>query len=122
MLPGKYSYRLKQIDRNGQFKYSGAVEVDVIRSVPKILSLSDCYPNPFNPSTTIEFTVPNDGRASLKVYNMLGQLAAELFNDGVLAGRAYRVTFDGTRLSSGVYLSVLDFGGKRVTNRMVLTK
>jgi hypothetical protein len=120
--PGKYLYRLKQIDRDGRFEYSGTVEVNVVQSIPKILSLSESFPNPFNPTTNIEFTVPNDGRASVKVYNMLGQHVAELFNDAVSAGGVYRVIFDGTRLSSGVYLSVLDFGGKYVTKRMILTK
>jgi len=68
---GTYSYRLKQVDHDGAFTYSQAVEVK-IGAAPNVFALGQNYPNPFNPSTNIQFTVPSDGRSVLKVYNTLG--------------------------------------------------
>jgi hypothetical protein len=118
---GLYQYRVKQIDQNGSFKYSATMQVEV-GSVPKVLSLGPNYPNPFNPTTSIEFSVPTDGRAALKVYNMLGQEVAMLFDGEATAGKMMKVTFDASRLASGVYFSRLDMGGHALVNRMVLMK
>ncbi|HTR80189.1 MAG TPA: LamG-like jellyroll fold domain-containing protein [Bacteroidota bacterium] len=117
---GTYSYRLKQIDRNGAFIYSQVVEATI--AVPRVLSLSQNYPNPFNPATTIEFTVPSDGRAVLKVYNTLGQEAATLFDGVAVAGQYHLATFDASRLASGIYFSRLEFGGKMLVKKMLLLK
>jgi hypothetical protein len=68
---GTYSYRLKQIDRNGNFEYSKEVEAAVAMA-PNTIVLGQNYPNPFNPRTSIEFAVPKTGFTMLKVYNMLG--------------------------------------------------
>ena len=118
---GLYQYRIKQVDKSGAFKYSASVQVEV-GSVPKVLSLGSNYPNPFNPTTSIEFSVPTDGRAALKVYNMLGQQVATLFDGEATAGRLMKVTFDASRLSSGVYFSRLESGGKSLIKRMMLLK
>ena len=119
---GTFWYRLKQIDRNGNFKYSKEIEAVIGMKIPKELTLSSNYPNPFNPTTNIEFTFPNEGTASLKVYNMLGQQVAELFNNHIASGILYRTTFDASHLSSGLYFSVLEFNGKKLTRKMLLTK
>lgn len=79
------------------------------------------YPNPFNPSTTISFTVPQDGFVSLKVYDMLGRVASELVNEQKLAGR-YQVRFDASELASGMYLYELRASGQRQVQKMVVTK
>ena len=117
---GKYSYRLKQIDRNGDFKYSEEVEAEVV--VPKVFALSQNYPNPFNPTTTIEFTVPSDGRATLKVYDILGREVATLLDGNVKSGVIQHATFDASRFSSGIYFSRLEFDGTRITRKMTLLK
>ena len=81
---GKVQYRLKQIDRDGVFKYYGPVEVTV--SAPKIFSLEQNYPNPFNPSTTIRFGVPNRSRVRIEIINTLGQRISTLVNEERDAG------------------------------------
>ncbi|MBP9056353.1 MAG: DUF2341 domain-containing protein, partial [Saprospiraceae bacterium] len=65
LVPGKYSYRLKQIDNDGQFEYSKTIQIDF--NSPKKFELTQNYPNPFNPVTTISFELPISGFVSLKV-------------------------------------------------------
>jgi hypothetical protein len=119
--PGKYSYRLKQIDNNGAFKYSAEVEI-VVGAAPKVFELSQNFPNPFNPATNIQFTVPADGRATLKIFNTLGQEVATLFNGDATAGTYHQVQFNGSNLASGIYFSRLEFGGKMQVKKMLLLK
>jgi hypothetical protein len=118
---GMYDYRIKQIDKNGGFKYSSVMQVE-IGTAPKVLSLGANYPNPFNPTTNIEFSVPNDGRVVLKVYNVLGQEVAILFDGDALAGRLMKTSFDASRLTSGVYFSRLEYNGQAIVKRMILMK
>lgn len=119
--PGRYAYRIKQIDFAGTYTYYSAAEVEVV-GMPKELALEPNYPNPFNPSTNISFTVPQDGPAVLKVFNMLGQEVATLFNEEAVAGRLYKATFDASSLPTGVYVSRLEFGGQAVMRKMLFVK
>ncbi len=118
---GTYSYRLKQIDHDGAFTYSQEIQVQ-LGSAPRIFGLSQNYPNPFNPATTIEFTVPSDGRATLKIYNTIGQEVATLFDDAARAGEYYHASFDGSRLASGVYFARLQFGAASQIRQLLLLK
>ena len=118
---GTYWYRLKQIDHNGAFTYSQQVQVSV-GGAPRVLGLSQNFPNPFNPTTNMQFTVPTDGRATLKVYNTIGQLVATLFDGVATAGQYNQATFDGSRLASGIYFSRLEFSGKTELKKMLLLK
>jgi hypothetical protein len=118
---GEYSYRLKQIDRNGMFSYSQQVEVTV-GAAPLVFALSQNYPNPFNPATNIEFTVPATGKATLKVYNLVGQEVATLFDGIAEAGKYQQSTFNASPLASGVYFARLTHGGNVQTKRMMLVK
>ncbi len=118
---GSFEYRVKQIDKNGGFKYSSAMQVEV-GAVAKVLSLGSNYPNPFNPSTNIEFSVPKDGRVVLKVYNMIGQVVTTLFDGEAVAGQLMKTTFDASRLPSGIYFSRVEFGGTSLVKRMMLLK
>lgn len=100
-------YRLKQIDNDdGPFKYSQSVEIEV-GVTAKELTLLLNYPNPFNPVTTIEFTVPQDGHATLGIYNIVGRLVEILFDGDVKAGYVQKAFFDALKLASGVYFSQL---------------
>ena len=101
LISDKLFYRLKQVDFNGNNKYSGIVEVSV--SIPKEFSLSQNYPNPFNPTTTISWQSPVSGWHTLKVYDSLGKVVATLVNEYKPAGK-YEVVFDGSNLPSGTYI------------------
>ncbi|MGB2867716.1 MAG: T9SS type A sorting domain-containing protein [Bacteroidota bacterium] len=118
---GRYAYRLKQINADGSFQYYGNAEVE-LGLMPKELSLNPNYPNPFNPSTTVEFVVPENGHASLKVYDIVGREVTTLFEGNAEAGRLYRSTFNASHLASGTYISVLHYGSQRVVRKMLLTK
>ncbi|HET9130417.1 MAG TPA: T9SS type A sorting domain-containing protein, partial [Terriglobia bacterium] len=119
--PGRYSYRLKQLDQSGSYTYSKLVQVDV-GFAPRAFSLSQNYPNPFNPTTTIEFTLPADGRVTLKVYDILGREVATLLDETRKAGQYQQVVFDASRYASGVYFAVLQSAGKRLLKKMLLIK
>jgi hypothetical protein len=118
---GRYAYRIKQIDNDGSFTYYGNAEV-AIDMASKEFSLKGNYPNPFNPSTTIEFTVPENGHATLKVYNVIGQQVATLFDGIAKAEQDNKVTFNASQLSSGIYFSTLEFNNERLVKKMLLTK
>jgi hypothetical protein len=116
---GSYTYRLKQIDLDGTYKYSEEVNVDV--EVPIEYALEQNYPNPFNPSTTIKYSIPEDGFVKLAVYNMLGEQVATLVNAQQKAGR-YEVIFDASEYASGIYLYRLEAQNYLSIKKMILVK
>jgi hypothetical protein len=118
---GTYDYRIKQIQTSGSYVYSTVAEVE-IGLAPREFTLAQDYPNPFNPSTTLEFTLERDGRATVRIYNMLGQEVATVFDQEAEAGRVYQAQFNAGRLTSGVYVSILESGGKRLRQKMLLLK
>ncbi len=83
--------------------------------------LQSNYPNPFNPSTTIEYSVGQPAEVTLNVYNMLGREVATLVDEQKSAG-AYKVQFDARNLSSGVYFYRLQAGNKSQVQKMTLIK
>jgi|SaaInl4_150m_RNA_FD_contig_21_1568607_length_1515_multi_15_in_0_out_0_2 hypothetical protein len=89
--------------------------------VASSFSLSNAYPNPFNPSTMIEFSLETTEMVSLNVYNINGQLVSTLVN-GMMDNGAHQVTFDASALSSGVYLYSIEAGSFSETKKMILTK
>ena len=121
LATGSYDYRIKQIDKSGSFKYSTVMQVE-IGNVPQALTLANNYPNPFNPSTSLEFTVPNDGWATLKVYNSIGEEVATLFDAQATAGRIVQARFDASRLPSGAYFARLQYDGKSLMTKMLFMK
>jgi hypothetical protein len=85
--------------------------------------LDQNYPSPFNPITTIEFSIPDDSPTTLKVYNMLGQEVATLVDGQSLSsGLVHRVTFNGSQQSSGTYYYVLKSGKFSAVKKMILLK
>ncbi len=118
---GKISYRLKQIDNDGQFEYSPVVEV-LVDNLPNGFVLEQNYPNPFNPETSIRFALKEDTKASLKVFNTMGQEVATLFDGIAEAGRYYNVKFSSNELSSGFYIYKLVAGDFVSVKKMLLMK
>ena len=116
---GKYSYRLKQIDTDGQFEYLKVVEVDL--GSPTKFELSQNYPNPFNPSTTISFSLPQSGNVKLTVYNLLGEQVAELVN-GFRESGVHTINFTASNLNSGLYIYKIEANGVVQSKKMTLVK
>jgi hypothetical protein len=118
---GTYYYRIKQVDLDGKSETFPEMEVAVGTGPDKFI-LGQNYPNPFNPSTAIEFVVPKPGFATMKVYNVLGQEVATLFQGNAKAGRVNTARFNATNLPSGLYLYTLRCAGQSDTKRMLLMK
>jgi hypothetical protein len=79
------------------------------------------YPNPFNPTTTIQYRVDSPGNVCLVVYDILGRDIVTLVNSERSIG-TYSVTFDASKLPSGIYFSKLESGGKTSIQKMLLLK
>ncbi|MBN8544564.1 MAG: T9SS type A sorting domain-containing protein [Ignavibacteria bacterium] len=118
---GKITYRLKQIDNDGQFEYSPEVEI-LVENLLNGFVLEQNYPNPFNPETSIRFVLKKDTKATLKVYNSLGAEIATLFDGTAEAGRYYDVKFGGGDLASGFYFYRLVAGEYVSVKKMLLMK
>ena len=101
LTTGKYKYRLKQIDFNGNFEYFNLAE-EVSIGVPDKFELSQNYPNPFNPVTNLEYGIAKLGFVSLKIYDVLGRELVTLVNEIKEPGY-YKIQFNASDLSSGVY-------------------
>ena len=104
---GRYKYRLKQIDFNGNFTYY-SLENDVSIGKPEKYFLSQNYPNPFNPSTKINFDLPDDGNVKIVLYDINGKEVVKLVDEFKFAGY-YTVIIDAGmlnnfgNLASGIY-------------------
>lgn len=117
---GKYNYRLKQTDFNGNFEYFN-LSNEVIVGIPEKFDLSQNYPNPFNPATTINYDIPADGKVAMKVFDISGREVSELVNEFRTAGY-YTVSFNGNDLSSGIYIYTLVADNVVLTKKMLLLK
>ena len=84
-------------------------------------SLSSAYPNPFNPTTTIEFSSAEAGYASVKIYNLMGQVVGVLM-DGMVDAKTYNLTWNAKDLSSGVYMIKAESNGNVATQKVMLLK
>lgn len=127
--PGKYTYKLKQIDFDGSFKYSK--EVEVVMSAPQQYKLEQNYPNPFNPATVISFGVQKKSNVRITVLNPIGEEVAVLVNEEKEPG-TYQVEFSAKggstsggnafNLTSGVYFYRMESGSFMQTKKMILLR
>ena len=117
---GRYIYRLKQIDYNGNFEYY-ELSNEVAIGVPSKYLLAQNYPNPFNPSTVLSFQLPVAGFVSLKIFDISGREVSSLVNEVKDAGY-YSVTFDAKNLSSGTYFYKLSTDKFSDVKKMVVVK
>jgi hypothetical protein len=97
-----------------------ALSVDIV-SVPTVFGLSGAYPNPFNPTTSFELAMPQDGFVSVKVYNIMGQLVATLFEGNVTAN-SYSYTWDAADVASGMYFLKAETAGNMDVQKIMLMK
>jgi photosystem II stability/assembly factor-like uncharacterized protein len=100
----------------------GTTSVELIdNEIPNEFTLMQNYPNPFNPSTNIEFMIPQTGLVELKIYDLLGREVSTLTNE-VMSPGTYKVSWDASGLSSGIYFSRLVFEGNQIVKQMLLIK
>lgn len=117
---GSYSYRIKQIDFDGSFRYHYLPnEVNV--GVPGSFEVYQNYPNPFNPETRIKFALPAAGNVSVKIYNELGQQISEIINADMSAG-IHEMNFNASGLASGVYIYKVSSGAWSSSKKMLYLK
>jgi hypothetical protein len=123
----KVWYQLEQVDLDGSISRSNPVEVllGARMPVPAVFSTS-VYPNPFNPSTTISYDLPNESFVSIVIYDAIGQEVRRLVSEQTAAGR-YRVQWDaldstGRAVGSGVYIAKVEAGSFSSSQKMLLLK
>lgn len=119
--PGKYLYRLKQVDNNGMAEYSEEVNSEVALQASDF-TLKQNFPNPFNPTTTIQFALQKPEKVTVTIYNMLGQEVTRVFNGQANAGVVYSILFNGSDFPSDTYLCVLEAGQRKETIKITLVK
>lgn len=120
----KSYFRLKQIDLDGSFRIYDAVEINNL--LPARFELTQNFPNPFNPSTNINFSLPVEARVQLIVFNSLGEKTSEIIEDVFPSGN-HSINFDASSLASGVYYYRLNVFGNdgnsySSTKKMMLLK
>ncbi len=93
--------------------------IDVIN--PEAISLSDAYPNPFNPTTSFELQVGNAGHVTMNVYNLMGQVVSTLVNNTMDAGN-YNITWDAANFSSGMYIVKAETVNGIASQKVMLVK
>jgi hypothetical protein len=94
---------------------------NISSEIPEKFSLSQNYPNPFNPASTIKFAITKLGDVRIIVYDAMGREIQTLVNEKLQAGM-YEISFDGSRLTSGVYFYKLITNGYTETKKMLLLK
>jgi hypothetical protein len=123
--PAAWSFPEEQYQPTGNLPFETnpvATSVEAVDGeIPSEISLSDNYPNPFNPSTTFEYSVTAQERVTLKVFDLNGRLVQTLV-DGIQPAAVYRVSFDAGDLASGMYLYQLKAGSQIITKKMLLVK
>ncbi len=117
--PGKYFYRLEQIDKHGNCSYSPTVEIEF--NSPEKFALHQNYPNPFNPSTTIAYELKNDAHVTIKVYDVLGETVATILQAYKKAG-SYKLKFNAENLHAGIYIYKIKAGSFTQYRKMTLLK
>ena len=114
-----FMYRLKQVDNNGDFEYSP--EVNVVLEIPQVFTVKQNFPNPFNPTTNIEYSIPEDNNVQVKIYNAIGMEVTTILNEFQQAG-VHNVTFNAANFSSGIYFYKITSGNYSQIKKMILLR
>jgi len=130
IFSGSTSFTIESSGATGIFKtisqhQSDCYSITDVRespeSVPKSFTLLELFPNPFNPTTNINFFIPASGYVELNVYNLLGQKVANLINKNLYEG-SHSISWDGSNQPSWIYLVRLKYGDVVKTQKAVLLK
>ena len=95
--------------------------IDVTMATPEVFGLSSAYPNPFNPTTSVALSLPNDGYVSVTVYNVVGQTVATLA-DGYMTANVYDLTWNASSVPSGIYFIQAEAAGQVGVQKVMLLK
>jgi len=132
-LGNTYYYWLQGVDYDGQSYYAGPIAVpiegeegDIGPQIPLLTQLLNAFPNPFNPSTAIRYTLKDAGNVRIEIFNLKGQKVREFERSHATAG-LYSIAFDGkdhngSSLASGVYYYKMSSTGFKATKKMLLMK
>lgn len=100
---------------------AGTTNTEITSDLPASVTLAQNFPNPFNPSTNISFSIPENAHVRLAVYDLLGRQVAQVVDAPMVAG-FHTVTFDASSLTSGVYVYRIEAAGQVSSRRMTLLK
>ena len=89
--------------------------------IPSVFNVSNAYPNPFNPSTTIDVDIPEASLLNVAVYNLKGQLMSTLINETVYPGN-YSFIWDGSNATSGLYIVSVSYDNNTYNQKITLVK
>jgi myo-inositol-hexaphosphate 3-phosphohydrolase len=98
------------------------LEVNVTNPIQTNEAVVKNYPNPFSAKTNIVFILPQNDKVRLEVYDLSGKLIQTLFNGSVNENQEYKVEFDGSALSNGIYIYKMTTNGVVFTGKMILNK
>jgi hypothetical protein len=123
--PGLYTVRLTARDAFGNMAESTS-QLRLTQTVdgldrPATFALQPAQPNPFNPTTTLRFSLPATAQARMSVYNLRGEQVATLLN-GRVAGGAHELRVDAGAWTSGLYLALLESEGRSAVQKLLLVK
>jgi hypothetical protein len=123
---GKYEYRLKQLDNNGNFEYFNLQNPAIVEiGTPVSAEIGQNYPNPSNPKCRIDYQLPYAAEVSIKVFDITGREVITLVNEHKTEGY-YTTEFDGTGLATGIYFYRTIFEGNNEkfssTKKMIIVK
>ncbi|MDD5766389.1 MAG: T9SS type A sorting domain-containing protein, partial [Candidatus Marinimicrobia bacterium] len=103
----------------GAFEWKGVTAIERLSNLPKLITLESNFPNPFNPSTTIPFTLNSEMYVKLTVFNIIGQEVKTLVDERRPSGK-YCIRFDASGFPSGVYFYKLIAGNENLIHKMIL--
>ena len=116
-----YVYRITDVDIHGRTGKTQEIQIRFETILPEKLTLCQNFPNPFNPETSIRFTLPEKQRIRLTVYNMEGQIIERLV-DGEREAGEHQILWNGSGQAAGMYFFELLAGGERLVKKMQLIK
>ncbi len=119
-LKGAVAYRLKQIDRDGSIEYSSTVMVSFDAETG--MNITDAYPNPFNPTTTVNFTLGQDSNVRLSLHDVTGREVKTILENASLSAGSHAQTINADGLASGRYFLVLQTASARSMYPVLLSK